>query len=53
LPIEQSLHIPKITYLSDKDDDGVNDLEDIVNGAKAEVKGLRHCNKTLSGQFHF
>lgn len=40
LPIEQSLHIPKIACLSDKDNDGVNDLQDIVNGARAEVNRM-------------
>lgn len=37
MPFEQSVRIPDISCLSDKDNDGVNDLKDIVNGARAEV----------------
>ncbi len=37
MPFEQSVLIPDIPCSSDKDNDGVNDLKDIVNGARAEV----------------
>ena len=36
-PFGQAVHIPNITCPSDKDNDGVNDLQDIVKGARAEV----------------
>lgn len=36
-PLGQSLRIPNIFCPSDNDNDGVNDLQDIVNGARAEV----------------
>lgn len=37
LPLGQSLKISNISCPSDKDNDGVSDLQDIVNGARAEV----------------
>ncbi|WP_461390621.1 DUF1287 domain-containing protein [Desulfosporosinus fructosivorans] len=37
LPFEQSLHVPDVSCPSDKDNDGVNDLKDLANGARAEV----------------
>ena len=36
-PFRQSLNIPEISCPIDKDNDGVTDLQDIVNGARAEV----------------
>ena len=36
-PFGQSLRIPNISCPSDRDNDGVNDLQDIVNGARVEV----------------
>lgn len=52
LLVEPALHIPKITCLSDKDGDGVNDLEDIVNGAKAEVNRMpRYRSAYYQGGF--
>ena len=36
-PLGQTLKIPEISCPIDKDNDGVTDLQDIVNGARAEV----------------
>ncbi|MCO1601190.1 DUF1287 domain-containing protein [Desulfosporosinus nitroreducens] len=38
IPFLPSIKVPVITCPIDKDDDGLNDLEDIVAGAKAEVE---------------
>ncbi|AFM41375.1 hypothetical protein Desaci_2425 [Desulfosporosinus acidiphilus SJ4] len=42
LPIGQSLKIPNISCPSDKDNDGITDLQDIVKGARAEVNRKPH-----------